>query len=84
MYRRRLLGLAEDRGNRRLDVVSHDREGLGTAGGTKPFAIMKDGRGCEVSGVPGAGVTIDEAVGEGFSWWPVLGERPEPDRRLNG
>jgi hypothetical protein len=41
--------------------VSHDREGFTTFFDIKLFAIMKGGRGCEVSGIPGAGVTIRSA-----------------------
>jgi hypothetical protein len=43
--------------------VSHDREGFTTFFDIKLFAIMKSGRECEVSGIPGAGVTIYAAPG---------------------
>jgi hypothetical protein len=56
-------GTFEDRGNQHRRQVSHDREGFTTVFDIKPFAIMKDGRECEVSGVPGAGVIICAAPG---------------------
>jgi hypothetical protein len=45
---------------------SHDREGF-YARRTKSFAIMKDGREYEVSGILGAGVTRYAAPGRGLS-----------------
>jgi hypothetical protein len=51
--------------------------------GAKSFAIMKSGRECEVSGIPGAGVTIRSAGMKALhdGRCPV---RSELDRRLNG